>query len=181
MQFKLKFQQNRNLDQAGKSILSFSYDPYLINFRHSLTLLARQTNSSQRLLISKLEEILIYLFEQYPDSMAAFFTNTKNAEEFSFKKVVENNKFEQLKIEDLAFLCNMSISTFKRHFQKYYQMSPHKWMLKERMNLAVALLQKQKMPSEIYPLMGYDTYANFAKAFKQYHLVSPKRYQEMNV
>jgi AraC-like DNA-binding protein len=38
-----------------------------------------------------------------------------------FKKIVESNVHSNLKLEEIAFLCNMSLSTFKRHFTSEYK------------------------------------------------------------
>ena len=162
-------------------MIVFPYDDYTLNIRDSLMLLTPGLNTPHSLKQVKLEEILIYLMEKYPKQTQALLASTSSELEMNFKKVVENNILSNLKVEELAFLCNMSVSTFKRYFQKYYGTSPNKWILHQKMEMAGILLQKQKRPNEIYDLLGYETYSNFAKAFKQFYSISPKQYQSMNL
>jgi transcriptional regulator GlxA family with amidase domain len=49
-----------------------------------------------------------------------------------FKNVVESNVHSNLKLEEIAFLCNMSLSTFKRHFIVEYNEAPGKWLQDKR-------------------------------------------------
>lgn len=161
--------------------LSLPYDQYLLQFRNSLELLCRVKRPSIALLTAKLEEFLLYVLQRRPQQLIALLNNSKSKTEVNFRNVVENNLFSNLSVEELAFICNMSISTFKRHFHKFYETSPSRFILEQRMKMAGQLLQKNKLPSEIYTMVGYDSYSNFARAFKQYHQMSPRQYQNMNV
>ncbi|MBX2874371.1 MAG: AraC family transcriptional regulator [Saprospiraceae bacterium] len=161
--------------------LSLPYDEYLLQFRNSLALLCKTQTPSIALLKAKLEEFLLYVLQRRPQQLIALLNNSKSKTEVDFRNVVENNLFTNLTIEELAFICNMSISTFKRHFHKFYESTPSRFILTQRMKMAGQLLLKNKLPSEIYPLVGYDSYSNFARAFKQYHQMSPRQYQNMNV
>ncbi|NET32140.1 MAG: helix-turn-helix transcriptional regulator [Cyanothece sp. SIO1E1] len=160
--------------------LSLPYDPYLLQFRSSLELLCQTNSPSLALLRAKLEEFLLYVLQRRPQQLIALLNNSKSKTEVNFRNVVENNLFSNLSVEELAFLCNMSISTFKRHFHKFYETSPSRFIHEQRMKMAGQLLQKKKLPSEIYNLVGYDSYSNFARAFKQYYQVSPRQYINMN-
>lgn len=161
--------------------LLLPYDPYLLQFRNSLELLCRTNSPSLALLTAKLEEFLLYVLQRRPQQLIALLNNSKSKTEVDFRNVVENNLFSNLSVEELAFLCNMSISTFKRHFHKFYETSPSRFIQEQRMKMAGQLLRRKKLPSEIYNLVGYDSYSNFARAFKQYYQMSPRQYQNMNV
>lgn len=94
-----------------------------------------------------------------------------------FKKTVESNKLNKLTLKELAFLCNMSVSTFKREFQKHYEQSPIKWFQNERLEYAAYLLhQEKKQSSEIFEKVGYENQANFIRAFKLKFGETPKQY-----
>jgi AraC-like DNA-binding protein len=71
---------------------------------------------TERLLLVKFEEI-IYLLYKYKEF--EFYLYSLISKEVSpFKNVVESNVHSNLKLEEIAFLCNMSLSTFKRHFSR---------------------------------------------------------------
>jgi len=56
-----------------------------------------------------------------------------------------------ISLEELAFICNLSVSTFKRRFVDIYGMAPGKWFLQKKMEWAKELiLQGGERPGEIY-------------------------------
>lgn len=162
-----------------KSFYVFKYDDFLQHFVESLEKISILPKSTQRnLLKTKFEELMLYLTYQNGTS----FLNTivqKLDDKFSrLTNIVENNKYNKLSLEELAFLCNMSISTFKRAFFEHYQKTPIKWFNEERLNhTAILLKTKQKRPIELYEDAGYENFSNFVQAFKKQFGITPKQYQ----
>jgi len=95
-----------------------------------------------------------------------------------FIQTIENNKLNKLTIKELSFLSNMSVSTFKREFEKNFNSSPSKWFQDKRLEQAAYLLKiKSKRPSDIFEEIGYENLSNFIQAFKTKFGVTPKQYQ----
>lgn len=91
---------------------------------------------------------------------------------------METNIVSNVSVEELAFLCNISLSGFKRHFLRIYGTSPSKWILQRRMEIARELLQHYHgKPSEVYHKVGYANHSSFTKSFKQMFGVTPKEFQ----
>lgn len=155
-----------------KNVLKFNYDNYTNNFRSSLEMLPRQ-HLSQEILTIKFHEIMLYLLQKEPKLLDSFLSQHHTSLETHFRYSIENNIDSNLNLEELAFLCNMSISTFKRYFNKFYQTSPQKWMTNQRMQKATKLLQQGKRPSEIFIILGYKTLSNFTRAYKKHFGVLP--------
>ena len=124
----------------------------------------------------KFEEIMLYLADKYGQSFLGYLHSLLiNERELSFKVVVEKNMFTNLNIEEIAFLCNMSVSTFKRKFISIYQESPGKWFQQKRLNKAKEILINiEAIPSENFMDFGYDSLSNFSAAFKNEFGYSPK-------
>ncbi|MEM9929492.1 MAG: helix-turn-helix transcriptional regulator, partial [Bacteroidota bacterium] len=79
---------------------------------------------------------------------------------------------------ELAFLCNMSLSTFKRAFARHFNTTPGKWFLEQRLAHARYLLVTQRQrPSDIFMSVGYDNLTNFIQAFRKQYGKTPKQYQ----
>ena len=92
-----------------------------------------------------------------------------------FKKIVESKIHSNLKLEEIAFLCNMSLSTFKRYFINEYKVSPGKWLKDKRLQRAKEILEEGNLkPSDIYLDLGYNNLSNFSTAFKNNFGFSPK-------
>ena len=87
-----------------------------------------------------------------------------------------HNGYSNLKLEEIAFLCNMSLSTFKRHFINEYKTSPGKWLKDKRLEKAKETLEQKKLkPSDIYLNFGYNNLSNFSIAFKNKFGFSPNK------
>ncbi len=163
-----------NLDQA-KGICKFEKDPFINNFCESLQLLRRQGNSEMDEL--KARELLMYVSVRYPDQFKAFVLQAFNDKtEIKLRQVVSLNLNKGLSIDELAFLCDMSVSTFKRHFMSTYKMSPQRYFQQMKMDKARFLLSLQKRPSEIYTELGYANLAAFSNEFKKYFGCSPSQF-----
>ncbi|MFN3020445.1 helix-turn-helix domain-containing protein [Chryseobacterium sp. TY3] len=147
---------------------------YINSLKHSFDL---HETISQKILELKFEEIMLYFANKYGQPFFAYLNSLLTSErELSFKKVIEKNLYTNLNIQEVAFLCNMSASTFKRKFISIYQESPGKWFQQTRLNKARELLLKNKAtPSEIYMEFGYDSLSNFSTAFKNEFGYSPRQ------
>ncbi|WP_221409134.1 helix-turn-helix domain-containing protein [Reichenbachiella versicolor] len=177
-QFIKKYSISVSNNTPRKTVQSIPYDGYLRSYAESLTDLSHLSPSNRnRILQVKFEELMLYLLDKFG---ADFFNSlkVKNDAEAHFKEVIENNKLNKLTLSELAFLCNMSLSTFKRTFEKHFQLPPSKWFQEKRLEYAAYLLKNdEKRASDIYLEIGYESLTNFVKAFKAKYNVTPKQYQ----
>jgi AraC-like DNA-binding protein len=150
-------------------------DDYIASFINSLSSIALAGHSySDALLILKFEEIMLYLLNKYGSSFEFYLHSLISKEISPFKNVVESNVNSNLKLEEIAFLCNMSLSTFKRHFTNEYNEPPGKWLQDKRLQKAKELLQGGELKaSDIYLDIGYNNLSNFSVAFKNKFGISP--------
>lgn len=157
-------------------------DEFIRHFISSLEDVCRLQNSiSQKILRLKFEEIMLYLAHKYKDEFVTYLKSLLVDErKLSFKTIIDKNVYTNLNLEEIAFLCNMSLSTFKRQFVQIYQVSPGKWFQRMRLNKAREILNGNKVkPSEIYMDFGYDSLSNFSSAFKNEFGYSPKQVQSL--
>jgi AraC-like DNA-binding protein len=163
--------------------LLFEKDAFLVHFTHSLdSLLAADAPIHQDLQKIKLEELFLYLALQYPGQLQQLRNRSVEAnEELVIRQAVTSNINSNITVEELAFLCNMSPSTFKRRFARMYGSSPNKWLLEKRMETAAAMLrQGNRKASELYDELGYENLSSFIQSFKRVYGVTPKQYQRSN-
>lgn len=164
-----------SMDQSA--IITFPKDEYLLNFQRSMKLL-EENFSKKHFRLAKMEELLLYLLEKYPQKTKGFLAlSIAKEKHFSLSQVVQSHKFKNLNTVELAFLCNMSLSTFKRRFKELYKTSPKKYLIAARMNKAKQLLKVNKRPSEIYFELGYENLSSFSNEFKKHFGIPPKAYQ----
>jgi len=150
-------------------------DNYIAAFISSLSSSTFTDHSfSDALLVLKFEEIMLYLLNKYGSDFEYYLHSLISKEVSPFKNIVESNVHSNLKLEEIAFLCNMSLSTFKRHFTNEYNEPPGKWLQDKRLQRAKELLQTGNLKaSDIYLEIGYNNLSNFSVAFKNKFGISP--------
>jgi len=180
--FFIRYPQTIEISGAITDIpfLVFEKDSFLESFAASLeSLLAAKQPISEDMKAIKLEELLLYLTERYPGQIRQLRGLSQRADDdLLIRQSVTSNIDQAITVDELAFLCHMSLSTFKRRFSQIYGTSPRRWLLEQRMQKAAQLLrQGTHKPSELYLDLGYENLSSFIQSFKQVHGVTPKQYQ----
>ncbi|HZE84788.1 MAG TPA: AraC family transcriptional regulator [Puia sp.] len=169
---------------SREGYLSFRKDGFIHNYMESLRLLlqsGKPAPAEMRLL--KFEELMLHLLERYPASILSFQPDQeKDPEDFQLRKAVESNITSNITVEELAFLCNLSLSTFKRRFEKIYGSSPSRWILLRKMEIAKdLLLHANEKPGEVWHKIGYETHSSFTQSFKQIYGLTPRDFQQQKL
>lgn len=177
--FIQKFELNNIEQNEYKSVYSFEYDKFIKRFVDSLIDISKLSKTVQKKIIEvKFEEIMLYLIELHGTHILYSLTSNNDNLTQNFTRTVESNQLKKLTLKELAFLCNMSVSTFKREFEKHYSESPIKWFQNKRLEHAYYLLnQKHKKSSEIYFEVGYENLSSFIQAYKSKYNKTPKQHQ----
>jgi AraC-like DNA-binding protein len=179
LQFSQKNKLPKTVNSSSKPYEIFQYDDYIHHFVKSLIQIKEYDNSLQRsLLQTKFEEILTYLIHKNGSEFLNNILTYQDSQRRHFTDVIESNKLNNLTIQELSFLCNMSISTFKRNFEQHYQTSPIKWFQEKRLEYSAYLLSnKRKRPIDIYFEVGFESLSSFTQAFKIKYNTTPKQFQ----
>jgi AraC-like DNA-binding protein len=179
----LKFMRKYAVPKGGHgtfpSVYSFKYDSFIQRFVSSLLDINQLSKTAQKnLLETKFEEIMLYLIEIKGVGFLHSIVSNHSDENQKFIQTIENNHLNKLTLKELAFLCNMSESSFKRAFKKHYAESPMKWFQDKRLEHAQRLLKEEgKRPSDIFFQVGYDNLSSFVQAYKAKFGITPKRHQ----
>lgn len=162
-------------EEEAPSYFIIENDDYILSYLNSLSsIISAPPIFMSNLLAVKFEELMLYLINKYGKSFQNYLQSLSTKETSDFKKIIEKNIYSNLKIEEIAFLCHMSLSTFKRNFIKEYDSSPGKWFQDKRLQKAKDLLEAgQLKSSDIYLNLGYNNLSNFSAAFKNKFGKSP--------
>jgi AraC-like DNA-binding protein len=165
--------------QQRAPYIHFELNNYLQEYVRGMQLLVQNRSSlSVAVARHKLEELLLVIYELFPVELLSMFVN--NTRELSLKTIVENNLLNKLNLDELSFLANRSLSSFKRDFERAYGIPPQKYMRERRLEIACTELAKGKQPGELYLASGYESLANFCTAFKKKYSLSPGAYRQQN-
>ncbi|QTE38916.1 AraC family transcriptional regulator [Mucilaginibacter gossypii] len=176
--------QEFTVSRPGKGGASAGDAPYIyfktntyINeyVRNIKSLIAGRQSLSYEMALLKLTELLTALHELAPELLNGMFGNPAD---ISLKTVVENNLLSSLTLDELAFLSNRSVSSFKRDFERDYGVAPQKYIRERKLEMACTELLKGKSASELYLDYGYQHVSNFNTAFKRKYGVTPANYRK---
>lgn len=143
-------------------------DAYIHAYLDSLSMIVNGSSGlPEKLLAVKFEELMVYLIGKYGRDFELYLHSLVDREASGFRSILESNVNSNLSLEDIAFLCHMSLSTFKRYFIREYRTSPGKWFRERRLQKAHEILAEGKLTSsDIYIQFGYNNLSNFSAAFK---------------
>ena len=176
-QFTSKYELSAENEERSPDFLVLPTDSYITHFVHSLQVLLTQPLPQHSMIWQlKMEELLLYLVEQQGEMIIRFLCSEQSSNiDADFRRIIEGNIDQKLSLDELAFLCQMSLSTFKRKFKELYNSSPARWFQKQRLLKAKRLLQYyHQTPSEVYLEAGFENFSSFSQAFKREFGVSPK-------
>lgn len=106
------------------------------------------------------------------------FLGTIDMAKENFERVVVDNIFKDMSIDDLAQLCNRSLTSFKKEFRRRFGMPPHKWIIRQRMQQArLWLISTEKSISEIGYESAFTNTSHFIKLFKKEFGLTPAAFR----
>lgn len=88
---------------------------------------------------------------------------------------MEKNYMNDLSMAEMAYYTGRSLSTFKRDFKQYTDLTPQRWLIRRRLQAANELIRKGgKKVSEICYHVGFKNLSHFSKVYKDTFGVAPK-------
>jgi AraC-like DNA-binding protein len=177
-----KYFTNLSVKDTIKTYFKFEATPNLEGYINSLLPYFDNKNFlNEPLFKVKFEELLLNLvLNDKQHSFKIFLKNLNKKNSYSFKEFMKNNFSRNLKIEDFAYLNGMSISSFKRNFEKNFYSTPAKWLKEKRIEKAEFLLQaSDKNINEVAMEVGFESPSHFIQVFKLYKGVTPRKFKDM--
>jgi len=92
---------------------------------------------------------------------------------------IKNHYNEDIKVQDLAKMCYMSVSHFRKTFKEKFKMSPQQFIIRLRIQIACKLLAHQEADiTRIAHECGFCDQSYFTKQFRLNLGVTPKKYKD---
>jgi len=160
----------------GDAVVKLKSHPLLISFFDSL----RQYEDNKEalnnsLVFIKMKEAILLLLELAPKLANSLFDFSEPGK-IDLEEFMNRHYHFNVKMSRFAYLSGRSLATFKRDFQKVFNVTPSKWLLSKRLSEAHYLLkEKGKTPSEVYIELGFENLSHFSFAFKKMYGISPSQ------
>ncbi|MEP7280023.1 MAG: AraC family transcriptional regulator [Bacteroidota bacterium] len=163
------------------AVLRIPQDQLLESYYHSIkSYLALAEIPNEKLLMLKFEELLLSLFSTNKhQDLTDYFISLCQNQEYHMSRVMEENFAYNLKLENYAQLCHMSLSAFKKIFKNHYASTPALWLKNRKLDLAVhQLLTSDLSINQISFDCGFEDTSHFIRVFKQKNQLTPFQYRQ---
>lgn len=163
------------------AVLRVQPDELLEIYYHSIqSYLSLSQKPNEQLLLLKFEEILLSLFlNRNHQHITDYFISLCQNQEYEMSMVMEENFAYNLKLENYAQLCHMSLSTFKKFFKRHYNTTPALWLKNKKLDLASKkLLTTYLSVNQISFECGFEDASHFIRVFKEKYLLTPLQYRQ---
>ncbi len=135
--------------------------------------------TNDAILTGKIRELVLLLVQtNYAKSINDLIDQLFSPQLASFRETIEAHIFSRASINDLARLTGMSLSSFKRHFEKIYQDSPAQYIQSIKIQEACKFLLRSSLSiHEIAYRTGFQDPSHFTKVFRKWTGHSPMEFR----
>ena len=124
------------------------------------------------------EFVLLMTKSQHAPSQLDFLSALFKPLDIEFKSTILHNVYSNLSLDELARLCHLSTSSFKRKFKEVFKTSPKKYISQKKIEKAAALLKSENLRiSDIAYDVGFDSLATFNRNFTDTYGKSPTEFR----
>ena len=93
---------------------------------------------------------------------------------------IRAHRSDPLSLEDICSACGLSRSYLIRAFRQRFGLTPHGYLLDQRVQLARAQLRQGRAIAEVAQEAGFADQAHLQRAFKQHLAATPGHYRNAN-
>ena len=87
---------------------------------------------------------------------------------------MNNNYMYEFSLEELAHYTGRSLATFKRDFKKISDLTPGKWLIRKRLEVAYDMMREGGWKiADVYTKVGFKNQSHFSTAFKRQYGMAP--------
>lgn len=171
----------RNFDHSlDYNIKRIQVDRLLEGFRDSISILIDNPDlADESIIATKLKEFVLLLsksedISSHYDFLSAIFKPV----DIEFKSTVLQNLYSSMSVGELARLCHLSLSSFKRKFREIFGESPGKYIVGKKVEKASELLlNKDLRVSDVAYDVGFESVGTFNRNFNLKYGKSPSEYR----
>lgn len=170
-----------NIDSKVKNVYKIKTQEAITNYIKGLIFYFENPQLADDHFVKlKLREFLFLLHKLGNSELDQLVASLFSEGELEFREVIYNNLYEPLSLSDLSFMCNLSLSSFKRKFKETFDSSPAKFIRSKKLEKASELLKNTDYSvTEICYETGFTDPKLFSKNFKLKYGSSPLNFRKL--
>ncbi|MCI4667091.1 MAG: AraC family transcriptional regulator [Bacteroidia bacterium] len=156
----------------------------LVAIHHKIMKLAASNTPFKELHIQLLMKEIVLCVLKLQNLKRLMKQASQNANDSAFSAIIhfiKRNIFNEIQVEDLLRISNMSKSAFYRAFVDELGVSPYQLVINERLNFAKKLLLGEKLSvKETAYASGFSSPNYFIRLFKKHEGMTPRMFVKLN-
>jgi len=174
--FSLEHGYHAEKHPAGHAIVELQSNQFYKSYLTSLQPYEQLAEpGNEELLLLKVREATMLLLKYNPELKDVLFDFAEPGK-LDLEAFINRNFHFNVQLRRFAYLTGRSLATFKRDFEKVFNLSPSRWLQQRRLQEAHYLIKERgKAPSEAYLEVGFEDLSHFSFAFKKMYGVAPSR------
>jgi len=160
--------------KLGSDVIKLPRTPELTSLFASMTpYFDPEVKPNDDLMNLKLQEgllALLHVDERFAPTLFDFNEPWK----IDIMEFMNENYMYEFTMEEMAHYTGRSLATFKRDFKKISDLTPEKWLIRKRLDVAYAKMKESGCKvADVYAEVGFKNPSHFSTAFKKRYGVSP--------
>ena len=153
----------------SRNFFKVKLNPFIKANADSLLLfLQERPEFSEELLLLKLKELMLLLLGSEDGEDFIRFFRSALFSKSDLVSFMQSNYECDLALKELAALSGRSLSAFKAEFQKNFNETPKKWILKKRLEKGRFLIEKMGYDVGVAAITaGFKSHAHFTRSYKE--------------
>jgi AraC family transcriptional regulator, exoenzyme S synthesis regulatory protein ExsA len=175
-QFSINHKQYMDSNYNGDSLLLLRPNELLNKYFESLSPYIEGAGCSNDMLTKlKVNEAVMILLETNPELKNLLF-DFSDPGKIDLEMFMNRNYKFNADISQFAYLSGRSLASFKRDFEHIFNISPNRWIQKQRLKDAYVLIkEKGHKVSDVYMDVGFKDLSHFSFAFKKEYGTAPTK------
>ncbi|MFR9669158.1 MAG: AraC family transcriptional regulator [Rikenellaceae bacterium] len=129
--------------------------------------------------IIKLSELIYIILRGSDGCLKSKLIASIDTTKATFQQVIHNHILKDTSVEELASKCNRSMTSFKKEFKRIYELPPHQWFLRQRLNHSrLLLISTKKSIAEVGVESTFPNTSHFIKLFRKFYGTTPAIYRQ---
>ena len=184
LNYRMEFDNNHTCANCGNDLFHIFYPSWgaVTHFFGSLHAYLREDLFGETPAMERIKALeLLCLLLANPDCcIRSRLLDDINMASDGFEQIVRRHIFDNMTIEDLAALCNKSLTSFKKEFLRRFHEPPHKWFLRQRLTHSrLLLISTDKSIAAIASECRFTNPSHYIKLFKQAYGQTPAVYRHL--